>query len=72
MTPDHGTRARYSRVCRCDSCRGANAAYDRALRARAGLRSRDQHLFADSSLSDYDEGATRLALERSIEWLRTL
>lgn len=37
MTPDHGTRARYHRGCRCDSCRGANAAYDRALRAKAGL-----------------------------------
>lgn len=35
--PDHGTRARYSRGCRCDQCRGANAAYDRELRARAGL-----------------------------------
>lgn len=37
MTPDHGTRARYSRGCRCDECRVANTAYDRALRARAGL-----------------------------------
>lgn len=37
MTPDHGTRARYSRGCRCELCRGANAAYDRELRARAGL-----------------------------------
>lgn len=32
----------------------------------------DGHLFADSSLDGYDEGATRLVLERSIEWLRTL
>lgn len=37
MMPDHGTRARYSRGCRCEPCRGANAAYDRALRAKAGL-----------------------------------
>lgn len=37
MTPDHGTRARYSRGCRCNDCRAANTAYDRALRARAGL-----------------------------------
>lgn len=35
--PDHGTRARYSRGCRCTPCRDANAAYDRKLRARAGL-----------------------------------
>ena len=32
----------------------------------------DGHLFADSSLDGYDEGATRLVLERSIEFLRTL
>lgn len=37
MTPDHETRARYQRGCRCEPCRGANAAYDRALRAKAGL-----------------------------------
>jgi len=37
MSAEHGTRARYRRGCRCDSCRGANAAYDRKLRARAGL-----------------------------------
>ena len=37
MTPDHGTRARYSRGCRCNDCRAANTAYDRTLRARAGL-----------------------------------
>ena len=37
MTPDHGTRARYCRGCRCDDCRAANSAYDRELRARAGL-----------------------------------
>lgn len=37
MTADHGTRARYHRGCRCDQCRAANAAYDRELRARAGL-----------------------------------
>lgn len=37
MTPDHGTRRRYTRGCRCTECRAANAAYDRALRARAGL-----------------------------------
>jgi dienelactone hydrolase len=30
------------------------------------------HLFADSTLADHDEGATRLVLDRSIEWLRTL
>ena len=30
------------------------------------------HLFTDSTLSDHDEGATRLVLDRSIEWLRTL
>ncbi|MDT0212395.1 dienelactone hydrolase family protein [Rothia sp. ARF10] len=32
----------------------------------------DGHLFADSSLDGYDEGATRLVLERSVEFLRTL
>lgn len=37
VMPDHGTRARYHRGCRCEPCRGANAAYDRELRARAGL-----------------------------------
>ena len=37
MSAEHGTRARYSSGCRCDPCRGANAAYDRKLRARAGL-----------------------------------
>lgn len=37
MMPDHGTRRHYGRGCRCDQCRGANAAYDRELRARAGL-----------------------------------
>ena len=30
------------------------------------------HLFTDNTLSDHDEGATRLVLDRSIEWLRTL
>lgn len=38
MMPDHGTRRRYGRGCRCTPCRGANATYDRELRARAGLR----------------------------------
>ncbi|UVY83822.1 hypothetical protein NLU66_16670 [Brachybacterium sp. NBEC-018] len=37
MTADHGTRARYCRGCRCGECRAANSAYDRELRARAGL-----------------------------------
>lgn len=37
MSAVHGTRARYCRGCRCEQCRAANAAYDRALRARAGL-----------------------------------
>jgi hypothetical protein len=32
--PEHGTRARYCRGCRCPDCRAANAAYDRALRRR--------------------------------------
>lgn len=32
--PDHGTRARYARGCRCPTCRGANAAYARNLRVR--------------------------------------
>lgn len=27
--PDHGTRPRYNRGCRCDECRAANAAYRR-------------------------------------------
>ena len=30
------------------------------------------HLFTDSSLDEHDAGATRLVLERSLEWLRTL
>ncbi|GAA1327527.1 hypothetical protein GCM10009592_14440 [Brachybacterium rhamnosum] len=37
MPAGHGTRARYCRGCRCEECRAANSAYDRALRARAGL-----------------------------------
>ena len=37
MSAVHGTRARYCRGCRCDECRAANSAYDRELRARAGL-----------------------------------
>ncbi|WP_193117065.1 hypothetical protein [Brachybacterium tyrofermentans] len=37
MMPDHGTRRRYGRGCRCTPCRDANAAYGRELRARAGL-----------------------------------
>lgn len=37
MIPEHGTRARYSRGCRCDDCRAANTAADRAYRARAGI-----------------------------------
>ncbi|UQN30681.1 hypothetical protein [Brachybacterium kimchii] len=30
---DHGTRSHYRAGCRCDDCRAANAAYDRAYRA---------------------------------------
>lgn len=30
--PEHGTRARYRRGCRCDRCRNANAAYARRRR----------------------------------------
>lgn len=32
----------------------------------------DGHLFTDATLDDHDEAATRLVLERSVEWLRTL
>ena len=31
--PEHGTRARYVRGCRCQACRAANAAYQRGWRA---------------------------------------
>jgi len=32
--PDHGTRARYGKGCRCDPCKAANAAYSREWTAR--------------------------------------
>jgi hypothetical protein len=32
---EHGTRARYSTGCRCEPCRAANTAYEKARRARA-------------------------------------
>ena len=35
--PEHGTRARYKRGCRCLVCRAAEAAYRRELRAAAGV-----------------------------------
>jgi hypothetical protein len=35
MAAKHGTRHRYNDGCRCDECRGANAAYRRRYRQRA-------------------------------------
>jgi hypothetical protein len=32
--PEHGTRARYRRGCKCERCRGANASYARGRRKR--------------------------------------
>jgi WhiB family redox-sensing transcriptional regulator len=40
--PDHGTRARYNKKCRCGACIRANAAYKNRWRARQGVNLGEQ------------------------------
>jgi dienelactone hydrolase len=47
----------------------AEALVEEAEEAEMFLYSGDQHLFADSSLSSYDEGATALLMERVLDFL---